>query len=217
MHHLAAGAAIRALFMIAALATCGACASLASSVARDSSGSGANAEASSTPLTPPAPSRFDLGRTPDPQEIARWDLDVRPDGEGLPAGSGSVEEGRDLYLEECARCHGADGRGGPFDVLVGRLEGDAFPFATDPSAPRTIGSYWPYASTLFDYTRRAMPQDRPGSLSDDEVYALTAYLLHLNDLLDDDARLDRDSLPKIVMPARDRFVPDDRRGGPEIR
>ena len=157
------------------------------------------------------------GRPPAAEEISRWDVDVGPDGEGLPSGSGSVAEGRALYARQCERCHGIGGRGGPFDVLAEREDDDAFPFAIDPSAVRTIGSYWPYATTLFDYTRRAMPQDRPGSLSDDEVYALTAYLLHLNQLLDAEGRLDRESLPQIVMPARDRFVPDDRRGGPEIR
>jgi hypothetical protein len=164
-----------------------------------------------------APRAFGLGRVPSPSEIEAWDLDVMPDGEGLPAGGGSVEDGHTLYVEACQRCHGVEGRGGPFDVLAGRLPGDAFPFATDPSAPRTIGSYWPYATTLFDYTRRAMPQDRPGSLEDDEVYALTAYLLHLNGLLEEDASIDRTSLPQIIMPARDRFLPDDRRGGPEVR
>ncbi len=161
--------------------------------------------------------RFDLGRDARRDEIVAWDIDVLPDGEGLPPGSGTVEAGRSLYVEQCQRCHGADGQGGPFDVLAGRLPDDAFPFALDPRAQHTIGSYWPWATTIFDYTRRAMPQDRPGSLDDDEVYSLTAYLLHLNDLLEADASLDRESLPLIVMPARDRFVPDDRRGGKEIR
>jgi len=166
---------------------------------------------------PAGPERFDLGRDPAGDEIAAWDVDIMPDGEGLPAGSGTVEAGRSLYVDQCQRCHGVGGRGGPFDVLVGRLPDDRFPFALDPSAPRTIGSYWPWATTLFDYTRRAMPQDRPGSLGDAEVYSLTAYLLHLNGLLEADASIDRDSLPLIVMPARDRFMGDDRRGGEEIR
>ena len=103
----------------------------------------------------------------------------------------------------CAHCHGENGRGGPADPLTGEATSG--------------GAYWPYATTLFDYTRRAMPLERPGSLTDDEVYALTAYLLHLNGLWSEDRALDRTSLPRIVMPARDRFVPDDRRGGAEIR
>lgn len=163
------------------------------------------------------PERFGLGRIPSEEEITAWDLDIRPDGQGLPDGSGSVEEGRRLYASRCARCHGAEGEGGPFDALVGHLPDGAFPFALDPRARRTIGTYWPWATTIFDYTRRAMPLDRPGSLDDDEVYALTAYLLHRNGLLPADATLDRDRLPRIVMPARDRFVPDDRKGGPEFR
>ena len=101
---------------------------------------------------------------------------------------------------------GPDGAG----LLVGRLPGDAFPFAKDPRAPKTIGSYWPYATTAFDYIRRAMPPDKPGSLSDDEVYRLVAYLLSLNELIPADAVVDAASLPKVKMPARDHFVPDTR-------
>jgi mono/diheme cytochrome c family protein len=161
--------------------------------------------------------RYALGRSPTVAEIEAWDIDVMPDGEGLPVGSGNVANGRTLYATQCLRCHGAEGRGGPLDQLAGRLPDDAFPFALDPRAKHTIGNYWPWATTLFDYTRRAMPLDRPGSLEDNEVYALTAYLLYLNDLLDEGSTLDRHNLPLIVMPARDRFVADDRRGGPEIR
>ena len=160
---------------------------------------------------------YALGRPVTDQEIALWDIDVRPDGEGLPDGSGTVEAGRLLYFEGCQHCHGPKGRDGPFDTLAGRHPNDEFPFALDPRIRRTIGNYWPWATTLFDYTRRAMPLDRPGSLKDDEVYALTAYLLYLNDLLDEGSTLDRHNLPSIIMPARDRFVADDRRGGPEIR
>ena len=164
-----------------------------------------------------APSRFEIGRPATHVDIARVDIDVMPDGTGLPPGRGTAAEGRAVYEAKCQHCHGEKGAGGPFDRLVGRIEGDGFPFATDPQAPRTIGSYWPYATTLFDYTRRAMPLERPGSLSEDEVYALTAYLLHLNGLWTEDGPLDRKTLPEIVMPARDRFVPDDRRGGGEVR
>ena len=157
------------------------------------------------------------GRPVTNEEIALWDVDVMPDGEGLPEGSGTVETGRLLYFERCQGCHGAHGRNGPFDTLAGRLPNDDFPFALDRSVKRTIGNYWPWATTIFDYTRRAMPLDRPGSLDDNEVYALTAYLLFLNDLFDEGATLDRHNLPSIIMPAQDRFIDDDRRGGPEIR
>jgi cytochrome c len=163
------------------------------------------------------PEHSALGRPVTAEEIALWDVDVMPDGEGLPEGSGTVEAGRLLYFERCQGCHGAHGRNGPFDTLAGRLPDDEFPFALDRSVRRTIGNYWPWATTIFDYTRRAMPLDRPGSLDDNEVYALTAYLLFLNDLLDEGTTLDRHNLPSIVMPARHRFIADDRRGGPEIR
>lgn len=160
---------------------------------------------------------YGIGRSPTTAEIDAWNIDIMPDGEGLPSGSGNVADGRALYASQCQRCHGAEGRGGPFDELAGRLPKEAFPFAMDPRAKHTIGNYWPYATTIFDYTRRAMPQDRPGSLGDEEVYALTAYLLYLNELVDENATLDRETLPRIVMPSRDRFIPDDRQGGPEIR
>jgi cytochrome c len=114
-------------------------------------------------------------------------------------------------------CHGPTGTEGPYDVLAGRIAGDSFPFATDPTARSTVGSYWPYATTLFDYTRRAMPFDAPGSLTDEEVYAVVGAVLFLNDLLPAGAVVDSAVLTDLVMPARDRFVPDDRVGGPEIR
>lgn len=166
-------------------------------------------------VAPSAP--LGLGRAATAEEIAAWDIDIRADGQGLPPGSGDARTGRMLYQEQCQRCHGTEGRDGTFDRLAGREPGDGFDFALDPRLPRTIGSYWPHATTIFDYTRRSMPLDRPGSLDDDAVYALTAYLLHLNGLWDLDTPLDRTTLPRVVMPAQDRFVPDDRRGGPEIR
>ena len=161
--------------------------------------------------------RFGIGRAATEAEVADWNVDVMPDGTGLPSGTGSVDAGRAIYAVQCQHCHGIKGQGKPFDQLVGRIEDDAFPFAQDPTLPRTIGSYWPYATTLFDYVRRAMPFERPGSLSDPEVYSLTAYLLYLNGLLETDELLDRDRLPRIVMPAQDRFVPDDRVAGEGIR
>jgi cytochrome c len=148
--------------------------------------------------------RFGFGRKATAEEIAKIDIDVMPDGTGLPEGRGTVERGRALYKNQCVQCHGADGRGADYDALTG--EG-AF----------TVGNYWPYATTLYDYIYRAMPQAVPGSLPPDDVYSLTAFVLHLNELLPADGVLDRASLPKVEMPGRDRFVYDDRAGGPELK
>ena len=161
--------------------------------------------------------RFGLGRPATNGEIAAWDIDVRPDGTGLPDGRGTVADGAQIYSARCAACHGRTGVEGPNDRLVGRIEGDAFPFGNDPSEVETIGNYWPYATTIFDYVRRSMPYEAPGSLTADEVYSLCAYLLFLNEIVAEDAVMDAQSLPMVEMPARNRFVPDDRRGGPELR
>jgi mono/diheme cytochrome c family protein len=160
------------------------------------------------PQKPPA--TFGIGRPATPSEIAALDIDVGPDGVGLPPGRGTAADGAPIYAARCASCHGKTGREGPNDVLVGRLPGDAFPFAKDPRAPKTIGSYWPYATTVFDYVRRAMPPDKPGSLRDDEVYGLVAFLLSQNELIPADTVIDASSLPKVKMPAHDHFVPDTR-------
>jgi cytochrome c len=156
------------------------------------------------------PATFGIGRPATPAEVAALDVDVGPDGAGLPPGRGTSADGAPIYAARCAACHGKTGKEGPNDVLVGRLPGDAFPFARDPKAPKTIGSYWPYATTVFDYIRRAMPPDAPRSLGDNEVYGLVAYLLFLNELIPADAVIDQTSLPKVTMPARDHFVPDTR-------
>lgn len=169
----------------------------------------------------PAPSsrapRFGFGRPATAEEIRAWDIDVRPDGAGLPPGRGTVARGKAVYAEKCAACHGPSGRNGPFDALAGREPRAGFPFGRDPSLVRTVGNYWPYATTLYDYIHRAMPWTQPGSLEPDEVYGLVAYLLFLNEIVPEDAVLDAATLPKVVMPARDRFVRDNRRGGPGIR
>ena len=156
------------------------------------------------------PARFGIGRPATPAEIAALDIDVGPDGAGLPPGRGTAADGAPIYAARCAACHGKTGKEGPNDILVGRLPDDAFTFARDPRAPKTIGSYWPYATTIFDYVRRAMPPDAPGSLKDNEVYGLVAYLLTLNELIPADAVVDATSLAKVKMPAHDRFVPDTR-------
>ena len=139
-------------------------------------------------------------------EIAGWDIDVRPDGLGLPYGSGSVEDGEMLYEEQCAECHGSFGEGvGRFPVLAGG-EGTL----TDARPVKTVGSYWPYLSTLWDYIRRSMPFTQPESLEDDEVYALTAYILFLNDLVEDDFELSRENFTSVEMPNKDSFIPEQR-------
>lgn len=149
---------------------------------------------------------YGIGQPATPEEIAGWDIDIRPDGMGLPPGSGSVEDGEMLYEEKCASCHGSFGEGvGRYPVLAGG-EGTL----TDERPDRTVGSYWPYASTLWDYIHRAMPFPQPQSLTDDEVYAITAYVLNLNDIVDDDFVLTPDNLASIEMPNKDGFFFDDR-------
>ncbi len=163
--------------------------------------------------------RYGVGRPATPAEIAAVDIDVGPDGAGLPPGRGTAAQGAELFKQKCSMCHGQKGEGiGPvYPALIGRDPRQGFPFARDWKIVRTIGNYWPYATTVFDYVRRAMPYTAPGSLTSDEVYALTAHLLAENDVIPKDATLDSASLVAVKMPARDRFVPDDRRGGPEVK
>jgi cytochrome c len=162
---------------------------------------------------------YALGRPATPGEIAARDVDVGPDGAGLPRGHGSASEGTAIYAKQCAACHGANGEGiAPYPRLVGRdPAAEGFGFGRDPRLVRTIGNYWPYATTVFDYIRRAMPQNAPGSLSDDEVYAVTAYLLAANQIVPAGTTLDSASLAAVKMPAAGRFVRDDRKGGREVR
>ena len=148
---------------------------------------------------------FHLGRVATPEEIQAWDIDVAPDGEGLPAGRGTVKEGAGVYAERCASCHGATGVEGPNPKLVG---GQGTLASERPV--KTVGSYWPYATTLFDYINRAMPFVAPQSLTSDQVYAVTAWILFRNGLLEKDGALDRKTLPKVRMPHRHGFVPDPR-------
>lgn len=147
--------------------------------------------------TPLAPS---LGTPVTAEDLAKWDVTIFPDGRGLPKGSGTAAEGRALFATRCAHCHGEDGRGATAEELVGPLQPPP-----PESGSKAIGPYWPYATTLFDFIRRSMPADAPGSLSADEVYALTAYLLTANGLISADAAMNATSLPAVKMPARDRF------------
>jgi cytochrome c len=152
-----------------------------------------------------AQSPYGIGRAATPAEIAGWNIDVDREGNNLPPGSGTVSHGHKVFDQQCAACHGAKGEGGIGDQLVGG-QGT---LAT-PKPVRTVGSYWPYAPTLFDYIRRAMPQNAPQSLSNDDVYAVSAYILNLNGLLPADTTLDARTLSAIKMPNRSMFVGDTR-------
>jgi S-disulfanyl-L-cysteine oxidoreductase SoxD len=152
-----------------------------------------------------AQSSYGIGRAATPAEIAGWNIDIDRDGHNLPPGSGSVSHGREVFDQQCASCHGTKGEGGVGDRLVGGQGTIA-----TPKPVRTVGSYWPYAPTLFDYIRRAMPQNAPQSLGNDDVYAVSAYILNLNGLLPADATLDARTLAAIRMPNRDMFVGDPR-------
>jgi cytochrome c len=160
------------------------------------------------------PKSFGFGRLAKATEIAALDTDVRPDGKGLPAGSGKASEGKKVYALKCAACHGATGVEGPNDALVTRQNSNG---QKEKGRNRTIGNYWPYATTIFDYIKRAMPFNQPNSLTDQEVYDLTAFLLHENGLIQANERMDAQTLPQVNMPAKAIFVPDDRRDGAEIR
>lgn len=154
-----------------------------------------------------------FGQPLNPAQLKALDITVFPDGRNLPDGRGSVRAGRSLYAGRCAMCHGASGVEGPSARLAGS---DGFFGWSDPLRPLrilqyprlmlSVGGQWPYATTIFDYVRRAMPHYAPKSLSDEEVYALTAYILHLNRLVEEDTELDRHSLPKVVLPGRAREV-----------
>jgi cytochrome c len=153
-----------------------------------------------------SPARLNIGRAATPEDIRRIDIDAMPDGRGLPPGKGTVAEGAAVYATKCQSCHGANGQGGKFDRLVGLEPG-----------VKTVGSYWPYATTLYDYTARSMPFLQPGTLTPNEVYSVVAYLLHLNQIVPETAVMDSATLPKVRMPARDKFVRDDRKGGKVVK
>ena len=148
-----------------------------------------------------AAERYDFGLPATPAQIAGWNIDVSPDGAGLPAGHGDVKQGEAIYAAKCASCHGAHGEGKPMPRLVGGIG-----TLHDKKPEKTVGSYWPYATTLFDYVRRAMPLNAPQSLTPDEVYAVSAYVLFLNGIVAQDTTLNADTLVKIKMPNRDGFV-----------
>ena len=149
--------------------------------------------------------KYGVGRTPTPEQIRNWDISVAPDGTGLPEGSGTAAAGREVYTNRCSKCHGAQGEGRDSVPLAGG-QGTL----KNPKPLRTVGSYWPYATTIWDYVNRAMPFNNPGMLSHDQVYAVTAYILFLNGIIPENAVMDAHSLPKVRMPNRDGFVRDPR-------
>ena len=143
-----------------------------------------------------------LGKPISPEDLASWDISIGPDGAGLPSGSGTVTQGEAVYMAKCQACHGEKGAGTPNDRLVGgqgSLPGEK-------PAVKTVGSYWPYATTLFDYIRRAMPFNESKSLTNDEVYGVVAYLLNLNGAIPEGETMNAQSLPKVAMPNRDGFI-----------
>ena len=142
-----------------------------------------------------------LGTPISPADIAAWDISVMPDGSGLPAGSGTPAQGAPIYAQKCAACHGANGKGGMYAPLVGGQ-----PLAGGIDTTKTIANFWPYPTTLFDFTRRAMPWPKPRTLTNDEVYALTAYILRLNNLIGENDVMNGDTLPKVRMPNREGFI-----------
>jgi len=168
------------------------------------------------------PEKFGIGRAASAAEISALDIDVRPDGKGLPVGSGDIAAGKLVYNTKCLACHG-DGKktevklpGEPLFVDYAEFKNNTAGQQADKS-PKTIGTYWPYATTIFDYVRRAMPYNAPGSLSNQEVYHLTAYLLYRNHIISSGTVITEKSLPKIVMPAREKYVEDDREGGTALK
>ena len=155
----------------------------------------------------PKAKHLGIGREATPAEIAGWDIDIRPDGLGLPAGKGTVKQGEPIYVQQCAACHGEFGESaGRWPILFG---GDGTLKSEDPV--KSVGSYWPYASTVIDYIRRAMPFGNAQSLSNDELYAVTAYVLYLNDVIkDENFELNATSFKSIKLPNEPNFHADDR-------
>src|SRR5438094_887265 len=147
------------------------------------------------------PQTPNLGKPLTPAELAAWDISILPDGTGLPSGSGTPGQGAKIYGAKCAHCHGEGAKGGVNAALVGGR-----PLTDGIETPKTIANFWPYATTLFDVTRRAMPWQQPRSLTNDEVYAVTAYILALNKLIGENDTMNAETLPKVRMPNRDGFI-----------
>ena len=167
----------------------------------------ATAQAANSPISKPTAvsGPFGFGRDATAEDILAWDTDVSPDGTGLPAGSGTVAQREIVYARKCAACHGESGQGvpGASGVLL-------LPYNPDerwPPFPRSVGNFWPYATTLFDYINRAMPANAPGSLESGEIYGVVAWLLNQNGIIESDIVMNQETLPSVKMPAFERFVP----------
>jgi hypothetical protein len=165
------------------------------------------------------PASFGLGRPASQRYIDSLNIDVRPDGVGLPGGYGTVKRGEAIYMAKCLVCHSSRSSriAGTMPVSGGSLGPTLITDSLSGSRVKTIGNYWPYASTVYDYISRAMPLNAPGSLRAEEVYSLTAYLLYANGVIPESAIMDATSLPRVQMPAEKMFIPDDRTDGPVIR
>lgn len=164
------------------------------------------------------PASYGLGRAADSSVLATLDIDANPAGAGLPPGQGTSATGSMIFAQKCAMCHGPHGEGlGPYPRLIGVAPPAGFAFATDVKAPKTIGNYWPYATTLYDYVHRAMPFTAPGSLTPSETYSVVAYLLSQNGIITAALPMNAHTLPAVRMPARSHFVADDRTGGATFR
>jgi cytochrome c len=152
------------------------------------------------------PGYKNVGRTPTKQEIEAWDISVGPDGKGLPEGHGTAKEGAPIFAAKCAVCHGAEGEGGKIGprVVGGIADTETL---TTLKPVRTVGGYWPYATSVWDFIRRAMPRDQSGTLTPNEVYSLTAFILAKSKIIQEDDVLDQKTLPKVQMPNRNGFVP----------
>jgi S-disulfanyl-L-cysteine oxidoreductase SoxD len=212
---LATTASVASIFMMGIVG----CGRDAEPPARTPSVEASAAVSGDVPVLQQLPTRFrTIGRVATAQEIRAWDIDANAQGVGLPPGRGTYARGATLFAERCVACHGAHGEGiPPYPRLIGREPRDSFPFGRDAKYVKTIGNYWPYATTVFDYINRAMPLTAPGSQRADDVYSLVAFLLAENDVIGRESVVDAASLPKIHMPARDRFVRDDRTGGATFR
>ena len=164
------------------------------------------------------PDRLELGVAATPAGIAAIDIDANPAGAGLPAGEGTHAQGTPIYAQKCASCHGVKGEGlAPYPKLVSTDTLAGFPFGKDASIPKTVGNYWPYATTVYDYVHRTMPFTAPGSLTPNETYALVAWLLAENRIVPVTAVMSASTLPRVQMPAHRYFVVDDRGGGQPFR
>jgi mono/diheme cytochrome c family protein len=149
--------------------------------------------------------KYGVGRAPTPGEVKAWDISFPPDGTGLPEGSGTPAQGKEVYASKCAKCHGGQAQGGDDAALVG---GKGTLAGAKPL--KTVGSYWPYATTLYDYVHRAMPFKQPGTLTPNQVYAVSAFILYLNGIIGENTVMDARSLPQVKMPNRNGFVSDPR-------